>query len=44
MKAVEQTVELQQGKVLNSTPETQSGQGSGYVQVGQYTRIQKRIN
>jgi hypothetical protein len=34
MKAVEQTVELQQGKVLNNTPETQSGQGSGYVQVG----------
>ena len=33
MKAVQQTVELQQGKVLNSTPETQSGQGSGYVQV-----------
>jgi hypothetical protein len=34
MKAVQQTVELQQGKVLNSTPETQSGKGSGYVQVG----------
>jgi hypothetical protein len=30
----QQTVELQQGKVLNSTPETQSGKGSGYVQVG----------
>ena len=27
MKAVEQTVELQQGKVLNNTPETQSGTG-----------------
>ena len=34
MKAVTQTVELQQGKQINSTPQTQSGAGSGYVQMG----------
>ncbi|MFY9637324.1 MAG: DUF2149 domain-containing protein [Methanobacterium sp.] len=34
MKAVEQTVEIQQGKVINNTPQTQSGVGSGYVQMG----------
>ena len=34
MKAVQQTVQVQQGKELNSTPQTQSGNGSGYVQMG----------
>lgn len=34
MKAVQQTVEVQQGKELNDTPQSQSGQGSGYVQMG----------
>ena len=34
MKAVQQTVEIQQGQQLNNTPQTQSGKGSGYVQMG----------
>ena len=34
MKTVQQTVELQQGKEVNSTPQTKSGSGSGYQQVG----------
>ena len=34
MKAVQQTVQVQQGKELNSTPQTQSGNGNGYVQMG----------
>ena len=34
MKAVQQTVQIQQGKELNSTPQTQSGNGNGYVQMG----------
>lgn len=34
MKTVQQTVEIQQGKQLNNTPQTQSGKGSGYVQMG----------
>lgn len=34
MKAVQQTVQVQQGKELNSTPKTQSGNGNGYVQMG----------
>ena len=34
MKTVQQTVELQQGKEINGTPQTQSGSGSGYQQVG----------
>jgi hypothetical protein len=34
MQTVKQTVEIQQGKVLKSTPETQSGAGTGYQQVG----------
>ena len=34
MKTVQQTVELQQGKEVNGTPQTKSGSGSGYQQVG----------
>ena len=35
MKKVQQTVEVQQGQQLNSTPQIQSGQGSsGFVQMG----------
>ena len=34
MKAVQQTVQVQQGKELNNTPQTQSGKGNGYVQMG----------
>ena len=34
MQTVKQTVEIQEGKVLNSTPETQSGAGNGYQEVG----------
>jgi hypothetical protein len=34
MQAVKQTVEVQQGQQLNSTPQTNSGQGKGYVQMG----------
>lgn len=34
MQAVKQTVEVQQGKELNSTPQTESGQGQGFTQMG----------
>jgi hypothetical protein len=34
MKAVQQTVQVQQGQELNNTPQTEQGQGSGYVQMG----------
>ena len=34
IKAVQQTVQVQQGKELNNTPQTQSGKGNGYVQMG----------
>jgi hypothetical protein len=34
MQAVQQTVQVQQGQELNNTPQTESGQGSGYVQMG----------
>lgn len=34
MKTVAQTVQVQQGQELNSTPQTQSGQGSGYAELG----------
>lgn len=34
MEAVQKTVEIQQGKVINSTPESESGVGTGYQQVG----------
>ncbi len=34
MKAVEQTVEIQQGTEINATPQIKSGKGSGFVQVG----------
>jgi hypothetical protein len=34
MQTVQQTVEIQEGKVLNATPDTQTGTGSGYEQVG----------
>lgn len=34
MQTVQQTVELQQGKEINGTPELQNGTGSGYQQVG----------
>lgn len=34
MQTVQQTVEIQEGKVLNQTPNSQTGAGSGYEQVG----------
>ncbi len=34
MKTVQQTVEIQEGKEINSTTQTKSGKGSGYEQVG----------
>ena len=34
MQTVKETVEIQEGKVVNGTPQTQSGAGSGYQQVG----------
>lgn len=41
MKTVQQTVEIQQGKQLNNTPQVQSGKGSGYVQMGTVYRDPK---
>lgn len=34
MQSVQQTVELQEGKVVNASPQTVSGTGSGFQQVG----------
>ena len=34
MQAIKQTVELQQGNQLNETPQTESGEGSGYTEMG----------
>ena len=34
MQSVQQTVEIQEGKLVNGTPQTVSGTGSGYTQVG----------
>jgi hypothetical protein len=34
MQAVKQTVQVQQGQELNSTIQTQTGQGQGYQQMG----------
>jgi hypothetical protein len=34
MQSVQQTVELQEGKVVNATPQTTSGSGTGFQQVG----------
>ena len=34
MQTVAQTVELQEGKVVNATPQTVSGSGTGFQQVG----------
>lgn len=34
MKAIKQTVEVQQGQQLNQTPQTQSGSGQGYAKKG----------
>jgi hypothetical protein len=33
-KLIKQTVEIQMGQQLNNTPEIQSGNGSGYVEMG----------
>lgn len=34
MEAVQKTVQVQQGKELNNTPDTSSGSGQGYVEMG----------
>lgn len=34
MEAMQKAAEIQQGKQLNNTPQSQSGQGKGYVQMG----------
>jgi hypothetical protein len=34
MEAMKKAAEIQQGKQLNNTPQSQSGQGKGYVQMG----------
>lgn len=34
MQAIKQTVELQQGNELNETPQTESGEGNGYTEMG----------
>lgn len=34
MQTVQQTVEIQEGKIVNGTPQTQAGTGSGYQPVG----------
>ncbi len=34
MESMQKAAEIQQGKQLNSTPQSQSGQGKGYVQMG----------
>lgn len=34
MEAMQKAAEIQQGKQINDTPQSQSGQGQGYVQMG----------
>lgn len=34
MQAIKQTVELQKGNELNETPQTESGEGKGYTEMG----------
>ncbi|MCZ3365620.1 MULTISPECIES: DUF2149 domain-containing protein [Methanobacterium] len=34
MEAMKKAAEIEQGKQLNNTPQSQSGQGKGYVQMG----------
>jgi len=34
MEAMQKAAEIQQGNQLNDTPQSQSGQGNGYVQMG----------
>ncbi len=34
MEAMQKAAEIQQGKQINNTPQSQSGQGKGYVQMG----------
>lgn len=34
MQSVQQTVELQEGKIVNATPQAVSGSGTGFQQVG----------
>lgn len=34
MEAMQKAAEIQQGKELNNTPQTESGEGQGYVQMG----------
>lgn len=34
MEAIQKTVQVQMGKELNETPQTSSGSGQGYVQMG----------
>jgi hypothetical protein len=34
MQAMQKAAEVQMGQQLNSTPQTQSGQGSGYAELG----------
>ena len=34
MESMQKAAEIQQGKQLNNTPQSQSGQGKGYVQMG----------
>jgi hypothetical protein len=34
MEAMQKAAEIQQGQQLNNTPQNQSGQGKGYVQMG----------
>lgn len=34
MEAMQKAAEIQQGKQVNNTPQSQSGQGKGYVEMG----------